>query len=98
MYVKGAHFLVMGAVVVFRLVVAKILLAWMIAHTHEFLCFLTHQPKISHVHRARSLPFYGAVDDADGRRIVAVNWNGGLRVSHLFKGESHYFCFDGVEE
>ena len=88
MLIEGAHALVMCAVVVLGVVVAQILLPWMMADGQNALCLLTQQPKISHVHRSRSLPFDGVVDDADGRGVVAMDGDGGLRVPHFFKGES----------
>ena len=98
MLVEGAHTFVMGAVVIFSIVIAQIFLAWMMADGQNALCFLTQQPKISHVHRPRALAFDGVVDDPDGGGVVAMDGDGGLGMPHLLKGEFHYFCFHCVEE
>ena len=57
----------------------------MMADCKNSLCFLTHQPKISHVHRPRSLAFDGVADDPDGGGVVAMDGDGGLRMPHLLE-------------
>ena len=78
-----AHTFVMCAAVVFRLVVAQILLTWVMANGQDALCLLTHQPEVSHVHRPRTLPFDGVMEDANGSGIITLDGGGWLGMSHL---------------
>ena len=59
---------------------------------------MTQQPKIYHVHSTQSLSLDGAIDNAHGGRVIDVDGDGRLGMSHLLKGESHTFCFHRVEE
>ena len=86
----------MRHVVIIGLIVAHVLLTWLIAGTHDSLCFLTQQPKILHVHCTGSLPLDCVVDNSYCGGVIDMNWCGGLGVSHLLQGESHYFFFHGV--
>ena len=98
MLVVRAHTFVMCAAVVFRLVVAQILLTWVMANGQDALCLLTHQPEVSHVHRPRTLPFDGVMADADGGCIIAMDGGGWLGMPHFLKGKPHNFCLLCVEE
>ena len=71
------------AVVILSWHVAKVLLPWVVPYVENPLCFLTQQPKISHIHGARPLPLDSIVDDAHRRRVVNVDGGGRLRVAHL---------------
>ena len=64
----------------------------------DFLCLLTQQPKISHVHGLRPLPLDGIIYDAYRRRVVDVDGGGRLRVVHLFQCEADDSGVHGVEE
>ena len=86
------------AVKEFSLVVAQIFLSWVMPDGQNTLCFLTQQPKISHVHGTRTLPFDGILDDAHGGGVVAVDGGGRLGMSHFLEGKSHDFCLLRVEE
>ena len=86
------------AVEEFGLVVAQIFLSWVMPDGQNTLCFLTQQPKISHVHGTRTLPLDGIVDDAHGGGVVAVDGGGRLGMSHFLEGKSHDFCLLRVEE
>lgn len=86
------------AVEEFGLVVAQIFLSWVMPDGENTLCFLTQQPKISHVHGTRTLPLDGIVDDAHGGGVVAVDGGGRLGMSHFLEGKSHDFCLLRVEE
>ena len=83
MLVIWAHTFVMRATVVFRLVVAQILLSWVMADGQDALCPLTQQPKISHVHRPQTLPLDGVIEDADVGGIIAIDSGGWLGMSHF---------------
>ena len=88
MDVKWAYAAMVRARVMFGGVICQIFLSGVVTNLEDFLCFLTQQPKISHVHRPRPLALDGIADDADGRGVVAVDRRGGLRVAELLEGKS----------
>ena len=68
------------------LVVAKVFLSWMILNTNDSLYFVAQQPKISHVHCARSLTLDCFVDNTNHHCVVDANGNGRLGMPHFDKG------------
>ncbi len=87
-----------AACVVFTLVIHKIFLSRMPSDIVRILGnFITH-PKVSHFHASRSLALNGIIGDADGGRVVAMNWVPGLLMAKFFKGESKNHAFFAIEE
>ena len=98
MKVKWAHASVVCATVVLGLIIPQVFLPGVVTNLEYLLCLVAQQPKISHVHRPRPLALDGVGDDAHRGGVVAVDRGWGLGMAHLLQGESHDFCFDGVEE
>ena len=68
----------MHPVVILGLVVAHVLLTWVIAVTHNLLCFLAQQPKISHIHCTGLLLLDCVVENSNGGKVINMNLRGGL--------------------
>jgi len=63
---------------VFGWVVSEIFLSWVMLEIEILLGVLVQQPEVPHFHRARTLSFYGVVDNADGCSIIHMYWGGRL--------------------
>ena len=83
MQINGAGPLVVRAVVILGLVIAQILLSRIISYFENSLCLVTQQPKISHIHRSRTLPLDGVIEDSDGSGVVDMDGGRWLRVAHV---------------
>ncbi len=64
--------------VVFRWIIAQVLLTRLIIKPEVLLCFSIQEPEISHLHRTGTLSFDSVVDDANSRGVVDVD--GGWRL------------------
>ena len=98
MQIKMARSLCLCAVVILGWHVAEVLLPRVVPNAENLLRFLTQQPKIPHIHGARSLPLDCVIDNAHRCRVVDVDGCGRLRVPHFFQCETDNSGFHGVEE
>jgi hypothetical protein len=88
----------MSASMVLALIVSKILFPGKIFDVIFSLFYSIRNPKESHLHGPRALALDGVVGDADGGRIIAIDWYGGLRVAHFFECHAKYGCLFAVQE
>ena len=76
---------VVRACVVLTLIIGKVLFARKVFDVEFSLFDRICNPKKSHFHGSRALPFNSVVRDADGRRVVAIYWYCGLQMAKFFE-------------
>ena len=98
MQIERARTLALRTVVIFGGKISEILMSRMIPDFEDLLCFVTQQPKISHVHRPRTLSLDGIINNTHGGGIIDVDGCGRLWVAHFLQSKSDDLCVDGVEK
>ena len=89
---------VVSARVVLTLIICKVFFSGKVFDVIFALLHGVCNPEKSHLHGPRSLTFDGVVGYADGSRIVAIDWDRGLWMSHFFEGHSKNCCLLAIQE
>ncbi len=71
--------------VMFRWIIASVLLTRLVIKTKKFLDFVIEKPKVPHLHGSGPLSFDCVVDNANGGCVVDVNRCRQLWVPEFFK-------------
>ena len=82
-HIVRAHMLVMGASVRLAGVIAQVFTARAIYKLEDALLLAVEQPKRSHLHLVRLLPFIGIINNTNNGRIVDGDRGGGLGMAQL---------------
>ena len=88
MHIKRAHTFVVRAIVKLGLVIAQLSLSRMVSYVENLLSLVTQQPKISHVHRPRTLTLDRRIHNSNSSLIINVNGGGGLWMDQFMHGRS----------
>ena len=75
MEVVRAHVLMYVRWMMFGRIVSQVLETWVIMELKNVLCFLIHEPPVSHFHCAGTLSFDGVIANAYGGGVVDVDWD-----------------------
>ena len=83
---------VMTGVMMLREVVSKVLKSWMPYDQHVFGSDLIAYPKIPYLERTRALLLHGAVGNAHGGAVIAMDQGRRLGMSELLQGKADDHC------
>jgi hypothetical protein len=82
--------------VVFRRIIAHVLLSGLIMKFEILLSFPVQQPEVMYFHSAGALAFDCVIDNANGSSVVNMHWCWRLWMPKLIQGKSKDFGFFGI--